>query len=172
MLGESAREVYGAWQGRRMGVKLPAAARGSMGAVALQMAVPARATRTLSLSLSWIFPNRDFNHYRVGHAYSSVHSSSAEAAGAAIASLPDMVNSTAAWHSSFFNSSLPPFLADTLVNTLSTWRTGMYFANKDWRQWETYDCVDTDPVECDASRSLPLVIMYLLRSILMSTWGF
>ena len=114
----------------------------------------------------------DFNHYRVGHAYSSVHSSSAEAAGAATASLPDMVNSTAAWHSSFFNSSLPPFLADTLVNTLSTWRTGMYFANKDWRQWETYDCVDTDPVECDASRSLPLVIMYLLRAILMSTWGF
>ena len=117
-------------------------------------------------------PTGDFNHYPVGHAYSSVHSSSVEAAGAAVASLPDMVNSTAAWHSSFFNSSLPPFLADTLVNTLSTWRTGMYFANKDWRQWETYDCVDTDPVECDASRSLPLVIMYPeLMAGLLRAWA-
>ena len=64
VLGESAREVYEAWQGRRMGATLSAAARGSIGAVALQMAVPARVTRTLSLSLSWFFPNRKLPQYR------------------------------------------------------------------------------------------------------------
>ena len=64
VLGESAREVYEAWQGRRMAATLPAAARGSMGAVALQMAVPARVTRTLSVSLSWFFPNRKLPQYR------------------------------------------------------------------------------------------------------------
>ena len=63
VLGESAREVYEAWQGRRMAATLPAAARGSMGAVALQMAVPARVTRTLSVSLSWFFPNRKLPRY-------------------------------------------------------------------------------------------------------------
>ena len=45
----------------------------------------------------------------------------------------------------------------------------MYFANKDWRQWETYDCVDTDPVECDASRSLPASLVAQIVDQLQAT---
>jgi hypothetical protein len=79
-----------------------------------------------------------------------------------------------------FNSSLPASLADTLLNSLGTWRLGMLFKDSSlpgaahgggepgtnprrapfWREWETYDCVDTDPVECDSSRALPLLFLY------------
>jgi hypothetical protein len=158
-VGDTPSEIYAWWQtGKRAGA--PKGKRAAAGATALTVPVAAGETRSISLTLGWFFPNHDFNHFRLGNAYARHLKSSAEVAHAASESLPQVLNATASWHSSFYNTSMPVWLADVLVNTLSTWRTGMFFGDRVWRQWETYDCVDTDPVECDASRSLPLIIMY------------
>jgi hypothetical protein len=159
-VGEGPEELFKTWQSGRMAPSLDGEVQATHGATAMRMVVAAGETRTVSLTVGWFFPNHDFNHYRVGNAYNNMHTSAAEVAEASSGSLQHLLNTTARWHSSFTNSSLPSWLADTLVNTLSTWRTGMFFKDRTWRQWETYDCVDTDPVECDSSRSLPLLVMF------------
>ncbi|CAF1638891.1 unnamed protein product, partial [Didymodactylos carnosus] len=52
-------------------------------------------------------------------------------------------------HNIYINSSLPDYLIDSLINSVSHMRSAMYFANGDWRQREAYDCNDVDSVHND-----------------------
>jgi non-lysosomal glucosylceramidase len=58
------------------------------------------------------------------------------------------------------DSSLPDWLQDMLVNSLSYWRTGFWVADGRWRQWETFDCNDVDSVHNDFQRELPYIIFF------------
>jgi len=57
-------------------------------------------------------------------------------------------------------SSMPDWLQDMLVNSLSFWRTGFWVADGRWRQWETFDCNDIDSIHNDFQRELPYVLFF------------
>ena len=63
--------------------------------------------------------------------------------------------------------SLPDWLQDHLVNSLSFWRSGFRVADGRWRQWEAYDCNDVDSVHNDFQRELPYILFFpdLLESV-------
>lgn len=58
------------------------------------------------------------------------------------------------------NSSVPDWLQDMLVNSLSFWRTGFWVADGRWRQWETFDCNDIDSIHNDFQRELPYILFF------------
>ena len=73
-VGQSAAEVYSRWTDCRMSSAERGdgpSVHGSAGATALKTTLAARETRTLSVALSWFYPNRDFNHFRLGNAYAN-----------------------------------------------------------------------------------------------------
>ena len=55
---------------------------------------------------------------------------------------------------------LPVSLQDVLVNELSFWRSGMFFHDGRWRQFEAFDCTDIDSVHNDFKREIPFVLFY------------
>lgn len=62
-------------------------------------------------------------------------------------------------------SSVPDWLQDMLVNSLSYWRTGFWVADGRWRQWETFDCNDIDSVHNDFQRELPYILFFPGRTL-------
>ena len=67
---------------------------------------------------------------------------------------------------------LPVWLQDVLVNGLSFWRSGMYFRDGRWRQYEALDCIDIDSVHNDFQREIPYVLFYpdLVENV-MRAWA-
>jgi hypothetical protein len=168
------------------------------------MEVPAGGgNASTTLVLAWYYPVHDFNWFPLLNRYASAPAAVSTPAAAVkpfpFSSSSSVLQSMARTHTdsllnisalnqALFESSLPSSLADTLLNTLGTWRLGMLFKDSSlpgpnhgggvpgtnprrspfWREWETFDCVDTDPVECDSSRALPLLFLYpsLFRSML------
>ncbi len=49
-------------------------------------------------------------------------------------------------HNLYFNSGLPDYLIDSLINSVSHMRSAMYFTNGDSRQWKANDCDDVDSI--------------------------
>ena len=66
------------------------------------------------------------------------------------------------------HSSLPDWLQDHLLNSLSFWRSGFRVADGRWRQWEALDCNDIDSVHNDFQRALPYALFFpdLLENVL------
>eukprot|EP00494_Astrolonche_serrata_P029974 UN30241 len=60
----------------------------------------------------------------------------------------------------FFDSSLPDWLSDSLVNTLSNIRSAWKTTDGRWRQWEAYDCADIDNVHNDGERHIPYIMFW------------
>ena len=52
-------------------------------------------------------------------------------------------------------SSLPPWMQDTLINSLHHIRSAWWQRDGSWRQWEAYDCVNVDSVHNDGERHAP-----------------
>lgn len=91
--------------------------------------------------------------------------------------LAAVVNDLWSLHQPFLGaeSSLPSWLGDQLVNSLSHIRTAMWFQNcshchrsKDarldgagfWRQWESYACDDLDSIHNDGERHIPYLMFF------------
>ena len=55
---------------------------------------------------------------------------------------------------------LPVSLQDVLVNESSFCRSGMFFHDGRWRQFEAFDCIDIDSVHNDFQREIPYVLFY------------
>jgi len=72
----------------------------------------------------------------------------------------DNLDNITAVHQAFFNSSLPAWLQDSLINTLSHVRSAWMTADGRWRQWEAYDCVNIDSVHNDGERHLPYIYFF------------
>ena len=168
------------------------ALRGVYGSVWVGATVPAGATATLSLTLGWSFPHRDnanYDHTRpeafapFGNQYAklfprgSKQAAWGEAAPAARgAALAQVVADVRALHEPFTASSLPPYLADLLVNSLSHTRNAMWFARCPhchasadprvngtagrgfFRQFEANDCADMDSIHNDGERHVPYLM--------------
>jgi hypothetical protein len=82
----------------------------------------------------------------VGNFYSTLWASSEAVGTDMLADAAAVVSDLTALHSPFFTSSLPEWLQDSLVNSLSHIRSAWWTAKGEWRQWEAYDCVNVDSV--------------------------
>ena len=85
-----------------------------------------------------------------------------------------MVDTYRGWHAAFFeSSSLPAWLQDVLVNSMSNWRSAFMTADGRWRQWEAYDCVDVDSVHNDYQRQMPYALFFpdLVKNVMTTGWA-
>lgn len=105
----------------------------------------------LPISFGWDFPNRDHMGVNIGNFYSRSITSAEDAAIGALANQTSDLETMEALHDLFLNSSLPNWLSDSLVNTLSHVRSAWHTADDRMRQWEAYDCVNIDSVHNDGT---------------------
>ena len=98
---------------------------------------------------------------------SNLFDSSLQAARHARADLVNNLEDILSFQSSIFppkspasSTSLPDWLQDHLVNSLSFWRSGFRLTDGRWRQWEAFDCNDVDSVHNDFQRALPYALFY------------
>ncbi|KAK3739472.1 hypothetical protein QZH41_020504 [Actinostola sp. cb2023] len=127
---------------------------------------------TISLVMSWYYPYRDHAGEYVGQYYRNIFKSSDDVAFHTKQNLPKILDELLSWRENMtpsnasaqevfhVDSSLPDWLQDMLVNSLSYWRTGFWVADGRWRQWETFDCNDVDSVHNDFQRELPYIIFF------------
>ena len=202
---------------------------GSQGTAVIGTTVPPGANRTVSLTLGWRFPLRDWYNYdcngnpgwsvstcggrydshsrkemqpleakekQEGNAsfayvnkYSEIYPTAREAAwaprsnGTSIvdteAQLAETLHNISAVHSVFMrDSSLPDWLQDHLVNSISHVRDAYWFSNAScpqctrsadprtasdpvlWRQFEAFDCTDLDSIHNDGERHMPYITLW------------
>lgn len=132
----------------------------AIGAAAVRVSVPAGAHATLTITLSWRFPNKDYLGQVLGNHYAGLWADS-EAAGRDMhASLQPVISDIMALHTPFFSSSMPDWMSDFFINSLSHTRSAMWFADGRWRQWEAYDCVNVDSVHNDGERHIPYIMLF------------
>ena len=74
--------------------------------------------------------------------------------------LTTVVGDILSLHSIYYNTTLPDYLIDNLVNSFSHLRSAMWAANGTWRQWEAYDCIDVDSIHNDYQRHLPYILYF------------
>jgi len=142
---------------------LPAGAivdeRAAHGAAALTVEVPAGANVTLSIVLSWYFPFRDHFGESIGNFYAGNWAGSDDVAQSfsRVGALEGIATDLAAHHAVFAGgaSSLPEYLADTLINQMSHFRGMIWSRDGRMREFEAYDCIDVDSIHNDAQRHLP-----------------
>ena len=96
----------------------------------------------------------------VGNYYSTLWESSEAVGLGMLSDLSAVVSDLSALHSPFFSSSLPEWLQDSLVNSLSHIRSAWWTAKGEWRQWEAYDCVNVDSVHNDGERHIPYITFW------------
>ena len=132
-----------------------------VGAAAVKISVPPGGAASLTISLGWWFPYRDFMGTTVGNHYTSIVQNS-EAASRLL--LPGTeaakdVRDWGAFSSALLNSSLPTWLGDSLLNSLHHARSAMWLADGRWRQWESFSCVNVDSVHNDGERHIPYLMI-------------
>ena len=150
---------------------------GAHGAVSISTRLQPREKKTLSILFAWYFPHHYWldvpldNYYsllfnnatNVGHSFGIDKDDS---------QLNTVVNDILQLHNLYFDSHLPDYLVDSLINSASHMRSAMYFSNGDWRQWEAYDCNDVDSVHNDHQRHLPYILYFPeTEKIKMHTWA-
>jgi non-lysosomal glucosylceramidase len=135
--------------------------------VAKHAAVAASATlkpgeqRTIPLALAWYLPNRMHAGQRVGNYYTQFYRSAADVADKVLARQADHLESMLQWQHLCFDNTLPEWLQDALVNSPATMaKTGMWFEDGRWRQWESFSCSAVDPVHIYFYRSLPYMLFF------------
>lgn len=133
----------------------------AVGAAAVKMTVPPGGAASLTISLGWYFPHRDFMGTVVGNHYASVVQDSETASRLLLPSTEaaEDVSNWGAFASALLNSSLPTWFGDSLLNSLHHTRSAMWLADGRWRQWESFSCVNVDSVHNDGERHIPYLML-------------
>ncbi|RAP78548.1 GH116 family glycosyl-hydrolase [Paenibacillus montanisoli] len=140
-----------------------------LGAIGTNITLRRGETRTISFILSWYFPNRMHDIERVGNYYSRLYSSANDVARKVAARIEATVIKILQWQRLVFDNDLPEWLQDAMVNsTAAIYKTGMWFEDKRWRQWESFSCPNVSPIHIDLYRSLPYIMFFpsLLKSMI------
>lgn len=112
------------------------------GAMIMKTNLRAGEKRMVTFIVSWYYPNRDFVNKIYGNYYQNLFTDSLHVAKEMRDSIPSLAANVSALHKTFLDSSLPEWLSDLLVNSLSHIRTAIWFKDGRWRQWEATDCVN------------------------------
>jgi non-lysosomal glucosylceramidase len=118
-------------------------------------------TRTVTVVLSWYFPHRPHGEETVGNYYTTLYEGAADAARAVGSRLPAALDSAAEWQRLCLDTSLPDWLGDALVNSLSMfYKTGMWVEDGRWRHWEAFSVSNISCTGLHFTRSLPYVFFF------------
>jgi len=117
----TANDYFTLWQQFAAEGTLSGASSGSYvtGAASASVKVGPKQTAEITIVLGWSFPDRDFLGLQVGNYYSHLVSDSIDAANLLGGDLASAVMDIHALHYPFFSSSMPAFLQDMLINSLS-----------------------------------------------------
>ena len=142
-----------------------ARADGLIGGAAVSVTVPPGANVSATISLGWHFPNRDFMGATIGNRYARLYRDAEEAAAELLETSPSAtrdVDEWAAFASTLIgpSSSLPPWLGDSILNTLHHARSTFWLTDGRFRQWESFSCVNVDSVHNDGERHLPYLMLW------------
>jgi non-lysosomal glucosylceramidase len=147
------------------------------GAVSISTTLKAGENKTLSILFAWYFPHHNWLNLSLDNYYSLLFNN-ATSIGLSIgvdkddSQLKVIIKDILTLHNLYFNSSLPDYLIDSLINSVSHMRSTMYFSNGDWRQWEANDCNDVDSVHNDHQRHLPYILYFPeTEKIKMYAWA-
>ena len=126
--------------------------------------------------MGWYFPSKSFAGINsIGNYYTNVHKSAEAAAHSVVDSArhSSILEGIRGWQGSIFESNLPNWLADLLVNSLSFWRSWFVTADGRWRQWEAYDCADVSNIRNHFERQLPTQLTFpeIEQNIMTTGWG-
>ncbi|CAD5124032.1 DgyrCDS12336 [Dimorphilus gyrociliatus] len=132
----------------------------SHGAIMMNTLLKPGEKKLVTFIISWYYPHRDFVNKIYGNYYQNLFSDSLHVAKEMRDSLPSLAASISGIHKTFLDSTLPSWLSDLFVNSLSHIRTAIWFKDGRWRQWEATDCVNIDSVHNDGERHIPYITMY------------
>lgn len=130
------------------------------GAVSASVNLGPKEKKEVTLVLSWYYPHREFLGLPVGNYYSNLFNDSIDAGKSMGRDLETIVSDISKLHSPFLKSSLPDYLGDVLINSLSHIRSAFWIKDSRWRQWEAYDCADIDSVHNDGERHIPYITIF------------
>jgi non-lysosomal glucosylceramidase len=150
---------------------------GANGAVSISTTLQPGEKKTLSILFGWYFPHHNWLDLPLDNFYSLLFNNVTNV-GQSIGvdkddtQLQIIIKDILTLHNLYFNSSLPDYLIDSLINSVSHMRSAMYFTNGDWRQWEANDCNDVDSVHNDHQRHLPYILYFPeTEKIKMYAWA-
>lgn len=144
---------------------------GIYGSASIQTLLKPGQKKSLTIIMSWYYPNRDHAKMNIGNFYTNLFASSEEVAAHMRENILETVENIINWQVPFLLPSsfpqgtqpmntLPLWLNDMLMNSVSYWRSSFWTKDGRWRQWEAYDCNDVDTIHNDMQRILPYMMFY------------
>jgi len=135
------------------------------GAVSVTTILQPGEKKTLSILFAWYFPHHNWLDLPLDNYYSLLFKDVLSVGQSLGVDKDDsqlniIIKDIKNVHDLYINSSIPEYLQDTLINSVSHVRSAMYFTNGDWRQWEANDCNDVDSVHNDHQRHLPYMLYF------------
>jgi non-lysosomal glucosylceramidase len=135
----------------------------TLGAASVSYPLVPGESATLTLVMSWYFPDRDHMGVNIGNYYSTLWEGSDFIASllATDESQVQVVNDINALHNVFApstfgsNSGLPEWVSDFAINQMSHFRGMIFTRDGRMREYEANDCPDVDSIHNDFQRHLP-----------------
>lgn len=126
------------------------------GALSARLSLAPGRESAVTFVLGWHFPHRRFSGKIVGNFYSTLYRDAADVVRKASSRLEQTWQGARAWHELCFDSTLPEWLQDAMVNSAATMaKTGLWVSDGRWRQWESFSCASLDPIHIHYYRVLP-----------------
>jgi len=129
---------------------------GKQGALAGKTTLKPGQTKLITVVLSWYFPYRKHAVDVTGNYYVNLFDNVDQVTEGIINNLPGIIDDINKWHQLCYNNTLPEWLQEAMVNSVATMaKTGMWYEDGRWRQWESFSCPAVDPVHIHFYRCLP-----------------
>jgi non-lysosomal glucosylceramidase len=152
--------AFGEFTGKSIG-NYSTEGTGKHGTLAGKTALKPGQTKLITVVLAWYFPYRKHAGEVLGNHYVNLFDNVNQVTERIISNFPEIIEDIEKWHQLCFNNSLPQWLQEAMVNSVATMaKTGMWFKDGRWRQWESFSCPAVDPVHIHFYRSLPYAWFY------------
>jgi len=126
------------------------------GCISAKIKVKPNTTNHIEFILAWYFPYRTHAGKLMVNYYTTLYKSAQNVVDSVRSRLLETVKSILQFHALCFNNSLPAWLQEGMVNSLATIaKTGIWFRDYGWCQWESFSCPAIDPIHIHFYRSLP-----------------
>jgi uncharacterized protein (DUF608 family) len=131
------------------------------GALAAKTILHPGESRTITFVLTWYLPNRPYKGQVPGNNYTNMYHNADDVADKVISRLDSTWATIGTWQHTMFDNSLPDWLQDALINSVATmFKTGLWFNDRSWRQWESFSCAGLNPGHIDFYRILPYAFFF------------
>ncbi|MGQ9788973.1 MAG: GH116 family glycosyl-hydrolase [Candidatus Hadarchaeaceae archaeon] len=130
------------------------------GALSAHAILERKGSRTITFVMPWYFPYRPHTEEILGNYYSNLYTS-ADVWLIKLSHGYHQLGKQSASGMICFDNFLPDWLQDVLINSAATmYKTGMWFKDGRWRQWESFSCPVVDPLHIHFYRSLPYAFFF------------